>query len=97
MLISTLFYVFGTILVLSAVGVIGARNPVFSALALVMCFVTSAAIWLLIEAEFVASVLEGQLAHVVEVDHLAGMLGVVRARRHTVGHEVPPFRGDRSG
>ena len=36
---------------------IGARNPVFSALALVMCFVTSAAIWLLIEAEFLAVVL----------------------------------------
>jgi NADH-quinone oxidoreductase subunit J len=57
MLISTLFYLFSTILVLSAVGVIGARNPVFSALALVMCFVTSAAIWLLIEAEFLAVVL----------------------------------------
>ena len=57
MLISTLFYVFSTILVLSAVGVIGARNPVFSALALVMCFVTSAAIWLLVEAEFLAVVL----------------------------------------
>jgi NADH-quinone oxidoreductase subunit J len=57
MLVSTLFYVFSTILVLSAVGVIGARNPVFSALALVMCFVTSAAIWLLLEAEFLAVVL----------------------------------------
>jgi NADH-quinone oxidoreductase subunit J len=57
MLITTLFYLFSTILVLSAVGVIGARNPVFSALALVMCFVTSAAIWLLVEAEFLAVVL----------------------------------------
>jgi NADH-quinone oxidoreductase subunit J len=57
MLISTLFYLFSTILVLSAVAVIGARNPVFSALALVMCFVTSAAIWLLLEAEFLAVVL----------------------------------------
>jgi NADH-quinone oxidoreductase subunit J len=57
MLVSILFYVFSTILVLSAVGVIGARNPVFSALALVMCFVTSAAIWLLVEAEFLAVVL----------------------------------------
>ena len=33
------------------------RNPVHSALALVLCFVTSAAIWLLIEAEFLAIVL----------------------------------------
>ena len=57
MLIQTLFYVFSAILVISAIGVISTRNPVFSALALVMCFVTSAAIWLLIEAEFLAVVL----------------------------------------
>jgi NADH-quinone oxidoreductase subunit J len=57
MLIQALFYVFGTILVLAALGVISARNPVYSALALIMCFVTSAAIWLLIEAEFLAVVL----------------------------------------
>jgi NADH-quinone oxidoreductase subunit J len=57
MLIQALFYLFGTILVLSALGVIVSRNPVYSALALVMCFITSAAIWLLIEAEFLAVVL----------------------------------------
>jgi NADH-quinone oxidoreductase subunit J len=57
MLIQILFYLFSTILVASAIGVISTRNPVFSALALVMCFVTSAAIWLLIEAEFLAVVL----------------------------------------
>jgi NADH-quinone oxidoreductase subunit J len=57
MLIQALFYVFGTILVLGAFGVIISRNPVYSALALVLCFVTSAAIWLLIEAEFLAVVL----------------------------------------
>jgi len=57
MLIQVLFYVFAAILVLAALGVISARNPVYSALALVMCFVTSAAIWLLIEAEFLAVVL----------------------------------------
>ena len=57
MLIQGLFYVFSTILVLAALGVILARNPVYSALALVMCFITSAAIWLLLEAEFLAVVL----------------------------------------
>jgi NADH-quinone oxidoreductase subunit J len=57
MLIQPLFYIFATILVLSALGVIVSRNPVYSALALVMCFITSAAIWLLIEAEFLAVVL----------------------------------------
>jgi NADH-quinone oxidoreductase subunit J len=57
MLIQVLFYVFATILVVAALGVISSRNPVYSALALVMCFVTSAAIWLLVEAEFLAVVL----------------------------------------
>jgi NADH-quinone oxidoreductase subunit J len=57
MLVQILFYLFSTILVLSALAVISSRNPVYSALALVMCFVTSAAIWLLIEAEFLAVVL----------------------------------------
>ena len=57
MLVESLFYVFGTILVLAAFGVIVSRNPVYSALSLVLCFVTSAAIWLLIEAEFLAVVL----------------------------------------
>ncbi len=57
MLIQILFHLFSAILVVSAIAVITTRNPVFSALALVMCFVTSAAIWLLIEAEFLAVVL----------------------------------------
>ncbi len=57
MLAEILFYIFATILVASALGVIVARNPVHSALGLVMCFVTSAAIWLLIGAEFLAIVL----------------------------------------
>jgi NADH-quinone oxidoreductase subunit J len=57
MLIQVLFHVFALILLLAALGVITARNPVYSALALVMCFITSAAIWLLIEAEFLAVVL----------------------------------------
>ncbi|MGH8286018.1 MAG: NADH-quinone oxidoreductase subunit J family protein, partial [Steroidobacteraceae bacterium] len=57
MFVSILFYTFGAILVAAALGVIIARNPVHSALALVLCFITSAAIWLLIEAEFLAVVL----------------------------------------
>jgi NADH-quinone oxidoreductase subunit J len=57
MLIQVLFYLFASILVLAALGVITSRNPVYSALALVLCFVTAAAIWLLLEAEFLAVVL----------------------------------------
>jgi NADH-quinone oxidoreductase subunit J len=52
-----LFYAFATILVASAIALIVARNPVYCALSLVLCFLTSAAIWLLIEAEFLAIVL----------------------------------------
>src|SRR5579864_574048 len=57
MLVEALFYLFGTILVAAAMGVITSRNPVYSALSLVLCFVTSPAIWLLIEAEFLAVIL----------------------------------------
>ena len=57
MLIQGLFYLFAAILVLAALGVITSRNPVYSALALVLCFVTAAGIWLLLEAEFLAVVL----------------------------------------
>jgi NADH-quinone oxidoreductase subunit J len=54
MLVTVLFYVFATILVASGLGVITARNPVHAALSLVLCFFTSAVLWLLIEAEFLA-------------------------------------------
>jgi NADH-quinone oxidoreductase subunit J len=53
----TLYYIFAAILLAAGLGVITARNPVHSALSLVVCFVTSAALWLLIEAEFLAIVL----------------------------------------
>jgi len=54
MFVNALFYVFGVVLVLAALGVITARNPVHSALFLVLAFFNSAAIWLLLEAEFLA-------------------------------------------
>ncbi len=57
MLVAVLFYTFATILVAAGVGVIVARNPVHAALSLVLCFLTSAVLWLLIEAEFLALVL----------------------------------------
>ncbi|MCH9639988.1 MAG: NADH-quinone oxidoreductase subunit J [Betaproteobacteria bacterium] len=49
-----IFYIFSTILIVSALGVITARNPVYSALLLVLAFVTCAGLWLLLEAEFLA-------------------------------------------
>lgn len=52
-----LFYFFSTVLVGAAVGVITVRNPVHSVLLLVLAFFTSAALWLLLEAEFLAIIL----------------------------------------
>src|SRR5487761_2465370 len=51
------FYVFAAVTVFAAMGVITARNPVNAALFLVLAFCSSAGIWLLLEAEFLAIVL----------------------------------------
>ena len=49
-----LFYVFATVLTISALGVITVKNSVHAALSLVLCFFTTAALWLLLQAEFLA-------------------------------------------
>lgn len=49
-----IFYTFAAILVFAALRVITARNPVQSALYLVLCFFTTSALWILLEAEFLA-------------------------------------------
>ena len=54
MIVQILFYIFAAILVVAALGVITARNPVHCALFLVFAFLNSAVIWLLLEAEFLA-------------------------------------------
>jgi NADH-quinone oxidoreductase subunit J len=51
---AAVFYAFGTVLVLSGLAVITARNPVHGVLFLVLAFFTAAAIWLLLRAEFLA-------------------------------------------
>ena len=52
-----LFYLFAGILVFAALRVITVRNPVHAVLFLVLAFFNSAALWLLLEAEFLAIVL----------------------------------------
>jgi NADH-quinone oxidoreductase subunit J len=49
-----IFYFFAAMLVFAALRVITARNPVHSALFLVLAFFTAAALWMLLEAEFLA-------------------------------------------
>jgi NADH-quinone oxidoreductase subunit J len=52
-----LFFIFGIVLIGAALGVILSRNPVYSALLLVLCFFNSAVIWILLDAEFLGIVL----------------------------------------
>ena len=57
MITTLLFYSFAAVLVVAALGVITSRNPVHSALFLVLAFFESAMLWLLMGAEFLAIVL----------------------------------------
>jgi len=51
---AALFYLFAAILVFAALRVVTSRNPVHSALWLVLAFFTAAAHWLMLRAEFLA-------------------------------------------
>lgn len=52
-----LFYAFSAILVIAALRVVTARNPVHAALFLVLSFFSAAALWMLLKAEFLSIVL----------------------------------------
>ncbi len=54
MIEQTVFYIFSALLLLSAGLMITVRNPVFAALLLILTFFSTSAIWLLLEAEFLA-------------------------------------------
>ncbi len=49
-----LFFAFAGVVVASALGVVASKNPVHSALFLVLTFFSCSAIWLMLEAEFLA-------------------------------------------
>ena len=48
------FYMFAALIVFAALRVITSRNPVHAVLFLVLAFISSAGIWMLLEAEFLA-------------------------------------------
>ncbi|MEK6748386.1 MAG: NADH-quinone oxidoreductase subunit J [Pseudomonadota bacterium] len=54
MIPDVIFYIFATALVLASLMVVVVRNPVHAALYLILAFFTSACIWILLEAEFLA-------------------------------------------
>ena len=54
---TVLFYAFSTLLILAALRVITDSNPVHAALFLILSFFSASAIWMLLQAEFLAIVL----------------------------------------
>jgi len=52
-----IFYLFSAVTLFSAVAVVTVRNPIYSALFLILAFFSSAATWVLLEAEFLGVVL----------------------------------------
>ena len=56
-IVEPIFYIFSLLLTGAAIMVITVRNPVYAALFLVLAFFSSAAIWMLLEAEFLAIIL----------------------------------------
>ncbi len=57
MLLEIIFYTFASILICASLGVILFKNPVYSAVSLILAFITTGMLWLLLEAEFLAIVL----------------------------------------
>ena len=57
MLVTLAFYLFATILILAAIAVISARNPVHSVLFLILAFFNAAGLFVLLGAEFLAMIL----------------------------------------
>ena len=53
-IISIFFYIFSAVMLFAAFKVITSRNPVHSALSLVLCFFQASAIWMLLQAEFLS-------------------------------------------
>lgn len=51
------FYFFAAVTTLAALSVVAVRNPVYAVLSLVLTFFSTACLWLLLEAEFLAIVL----------------------------------------
>ena len=57
MLLEVIFYAFASVLICASLGVILFKNPVYSAVSLILAFITTGLLWLLLEAEFLAIVL----------------------------------------
>ncbi|PID34081.1 MAG: NADH:ubiquinone oxidoreductase subunit J [Thiotrichales bacterium] len=87
-----LFYLFAAILLGAAVSMVTVRNPVYAALSLMVCCFTSAALWIMLEAEFLGLVLVLVYAGAIMVLFLfvIMLLGINRDdRRESVMQYLP--------
>ena len=57
MFITSLFYLFSFIIILSSIGVISTKNPVYAVLFLILAFINSSILFLFLNAEFLAMLL----------------------------------------
>ncbi len=82
-----LFYAFAGVLLASALAVITVRNSVYAALLLVLAFFSAAALWMLLEAEFLAITLVLVYVGAVMVLFLfvVMMLDVKSREKHALG------------
>jgi NADH-quinone oxidoreductase subunit J len=71
-----IFYAFSLVLVFAAVAVVTVRNPVYAVLFLVLAFFSAAAIWMLLEAEFLSIILVVVYVGAVMVLFLVMMLDI---------------------
>lgn len=88
-----LFYLFATIIVVGALGVITGRNPVHSVLFLILCFLNGAGLFLLLKAELLAMTLIIVYVGAVAVLFLfvVMMLDVNFSELHTQMAKYKPF------
>ena len=57
MLATSLFYLFSFIIIISSIGVISSKNPVYAVLFLILAFINAAILFLFLNAEFLAMLL----------------------------------------
>ena len=57
MLATSLFYLFSFIIIVSSIGVISTKNPVYAVLFLILAFINAAILFLFLNAEFLAMLL----------------------------------------
>ena len=88
-----IFYSFSSVLICSSLAVVLFRNPVYSAVSLILSFITSGFLWLLLEAEFLAIVLILVYVGAVMVLFLfvIMMLNINEEREKSSFNSVAPF------